>query len=945
MDSTRLYENEGETELFSMYSSLGWRIFPVHSVRHDGVCTCGDKECANPGKHPRIKNWTSLASADPVQIQKWRKQFPHSNFGLVCGEGSGVVVIDVDPRHGGDDSLVDLGRDVGGLPETVTNLTGSGGQHFLFAYPKGHALRNAVNLKGKYAGLDVRAENGFIVIPPSRHVSGRNYEWDIEHAPGEFPLATLPDALLELLSDAERIRKPITPEEWVSFPSEIARQLPELCPWLAEAIGSRADDVTYDQWVGIASWAHGVQSEDSSLFHEWSQHYSRYHYSDTEKKWADTAGIAPYSCERMDGNEECKGCTILGRVSNPVVALRKQYGKALGLSKPFGAPPADVPSPEQANLHLAVDNTDRIRQIRTELEEAIEKIRAGEDPLEVVENHLNELTEFYQLQPGKAQFYAYALVEANKGKVLTKTILMEMITERADPKKGNQSPGATEMDLSRGLRYEIAVTWAKLKSRHFVYESEQGLRLQESRLAKELVKDFHIHYAFGGLYAYNGRFYEPTDDRLAGFILEVLEATGPTWGKASTVESVLKTLIQYARSVDGSDGDQWFSSWNAEPYVVFQNGVLDLTNPLWPELRPFHPKYKCTWAMNCEWDIVTHSADVDRYLETTLPDEGTRKALLQYLGYSIARFDTSEQRYALLYGAGRNGKGILMNVLETLFAGAFATTSMKDLTENRFTAYRLRDAAVNLVGDMSGERLQDTEILKRITGNDTIEAEQKFKDRFSFKPRVKLWFAVNELPSTPDVSYGFFRRLLVYPFTQRFTDERADPALARKIRSPGALSYLAYLAITEYGLMRNKGEGITESEEMKQAAKKYWSANDLVQMAIDDGIIEFGTDYSIPRALLHLAFEVYAEEWGRKPLGPAKLMERIRNANSSGEIAEKHLREGSKRMWVWQGVRLGDMGKQLAKRREFVDNETKQLSVAILPIEEFYRLSLKEQRK
>lgn len=75
------------------------------------------------------------------------------------------------------------------------------------------------------------------------------------------------------------------------------------------------------------------------------------------------------------------------------------------------------------------------------------------------------------------------------------------------------------------------------------------------------------------------------------------------------------------------------------------------------------------------------------------------------------------------------------------------------------------------------------------------------------------------------------------------------------------------------------------------------------------------------------------------------LMERIRNANSGGAIAEKHLREGPKRTWVWQGVRLGEMGRQLAKRREFVDNDTKQLSVAILPIEEFYQLSLKESRK
>lgn len=97
-----------------------------------------------------------------------------------------MVAVDVDPRHGGDESLLDLA-----LPSTLTSLTGGGGQHLLYKHP-GHEIRNGANLM---PGIDFRGDGGYIVAPPSMHSSGRRYEWDLGE-PDE-PIA-LPAKVLDL---------------------------------------------------------------------------------------------------------------------------------------------------------------------------------------------------------------------------------------------------------------------------------------------------------------------------------------------------------------------------------------------------------------------------------------------------------------------------------------------------------------------------------------------------------------------------------------------------------------------------------------------------------------------------------------------------------------------------------------------------------------------------
>lgn len=132
-------------------------------------------------------------------IRGWLKSSPAANVGLVTGEASGVVILDVDPEHGGDDALHELEQAYHDLPRTVEAITGTGGRHLLFRHPEVHVASSA----GKVApGLDVRAAGGLAVMPPSRHANGRRYEWDVH--PDEMPLADIPPWLLAVIQHATR---------------------------------------------------------------------------------------------------------------------------------------------------------------------------------------------------------------------------------------------------------------------------------------------------------------------------------------------------------------------------------------------------------------------------------------------------------------------------------------------------------------------------------------------------------------------------------------------------------------------------------------------------------------------------------------------------------------------------------------------------------------------
>jgi hypothetical protein len=156
------------------YAKRGWGVLPLHTPDEKGHCSCHKLHCTNVGKHPRTMNGCKDATTNEEIIRKWWEKWPDANVAIATGIESGIFVLDIDPRHGGDKSLKILEQKYGNLPTTLKSRTGSGGWHLFFRHP-GATIPNLIGKIG--SGLDLRGDGGYVVAPPSLHQSGAFYQW------------------------------------------------------------------------------------------------------------------------------------------------------------------------------------------------------------------------------------------------------------------------------------------------------------------------------------------------------------------------------------------------------------------------------------------------------------------------------------------------------------------------------------------------------------------------------------------------------------------------------------------------------------------------------------------------------------------------------------------------------------------------------------------------
>lgn len=161
---------------------FGWGVFPIKP---------GTKQ-----PHGRfVRHGFQDATREAEQIERWWSTDPGAGVAVACA-ASGLVVLDVDPRNGGDETFGRLERDMGSLPLTPRCLTPSGGQHLYFIDAVGAYLATAGE------GVDVKSA-GYVLAPPSVHPNGGVYRWDVGAHVLETPVAELPDQWLARLTSAK----------------------------------------------------------------------------------------------------------------------------------------------------------------------------------------------------------------------------------------------------------------------------------------------------------------------------------------------------------------------------------------------------------------------------------------------------------------------------------------------------------------------------------------------------------------------------------------------------------------------------------------------------------------------------------------------------------------------------------------------------------------------
>ena len=170
------------------YASWGWPVLPI----------------VPNGKLPATAHGVHDASTDEATIRRWFEGRDDLNLAIAAGARSGLVVFDVDPRNGGDDSFAEWTAKHGELEAGALQLTAGGGQHFLAVHDPSIRSCKLVD------GVDLLADGRYFLAFPST-IEGREYRWEVSSDPfdGVAP-ASVPEAWRRAMTPVER-KTPVTP--------------------------------------------------------------------------------------------------------------------------------------------------------------------------------------------------------------------------------------------------------------------------------------------------------------------------------------------------------------------------------------------------------------------------------------------------------------------------------------------------------------------------------------------------------------------------------------------------------------------------------------------------------------------------------------------------------------------------------------------------------------
>ena len=211
------------------------------------------------------------------------------------------------------------------------------------------------------------------------------------------------------------------------------------------------------------------------------------------------------------------------------------------------------------------------------------------------------------------------------------------------------------------------------------------------------------------------------------------------------------------------------------------------------------------------------------------------KSLQTCLGYSLTG-STKEQVMFLLYGNGSNGKSTLTEIIAHILGDYGDNIASSVLLQQKAA----NNAAIYSIAKLQGKRFVETgetddggklaeSQVKILTGGDTISAQFKFGNEFSFRPKFKIWMSTNNKPTIRGTDLGIWRRIFMFPFTNTFTEKEKDKNLFDKLKAES--DRILGWCIQGYKIYQETGN-LFKSETSVQAVQEYKEQMDVISQFI-----------------------------------------------------------------------------------------------------------------
>ncbi|MGU9143403.1 phage/plasmid primase, P4 family [Clostridium perfringens] len=418
-------------------------------------------------------------------------------------------------------------------------------------------------------------------------------------------------------------------------------------------------------------------------------------------------------------------------------------------------------------------------------------------------------------------------------------------------------------------------------------EQEKGLKFLPFVLAKHLSETRDVYYGGESFLIYENGVYNISGEKEAGRI--IMDYMLPNY---CIMASIRDCREQWDILVSKD-----FDDFNRNPYLVnVRNGLLDIRDMSFKEHTP---SYLSTVQLNVEYNPQVDCPQFKKFLNEVL-DCKLIPLVQEIVGYLLTT-NTASQKAFVFWGPARTGKSTLLWVVEYLLLGKKNVSNIPwQEIGDKFKTAELLGKLANVFSDLPSKSIDDTGIFKVVTGEDYLMAEKKNKNPFKFKPFARLVFSCNELPRNyVDRTEGFYRRLIIVPFSRQIDKSKIDKSLKYKFQreKEGILNW----ALEGLKRLYENNFEFSENELTDGVKKEYKRENNNVISFVEE-CCEIDSLFSCSRIEIYEAYKEFCVEAGLKALSQIKF-----NKELEGNFNITRSRSGKLRLWNGVRIKLDDL--------------------------------------
>lgn len=415
-----------------------------------------------------------------------------------------------------------------------------------------------------------------------------------------------------------------------------------------------------------------------------------------------------------------------------------------------------------------------------------------------------------------------------------------------------------------------------------------------------------IHYLeeTGALLCWNGKYFAPGNgtikkkafETVRSIYAEAAEEQDPDRRKAiaqfaqrSESRQRIESMIELSKAFFSTS----LNLFDKNKYLLnLQNGTYDLKSD---NFRQHRKEDLLTKISPVSYDPAADCPLWKQFMNEIMQGDESKICFLQKaVGYSLCG-NTSERKFFILYGSGKNGKSVFLKIIQSLLGPDYSRqTAAETLMQRRYEGNANEDVArlngARFVSSSESKEWHkfDSAKVKHLTGDEPVTARFLFQNTFQFTPQHKIWLATNNKPRIDAYDQALWDRLCLIFFGYR--PEQEDKYLSDKLEAelPGILNW----AIEGFRLWQI--DGLEQPESIRAAAQEYRQEMDILQQFIDECCIK-DTGCRVSAKEFHELYAKYSLDSGEKPLSQKALSGKLQ------EMGFNRARSTGGRFY-WEGI-------------------------------------------